>query len=469
MAKKESLEGMARHLGLSTAIALGVGTTVGSGIFTSVGEVAGTTGTPLLTILAFVLGGLLMIPQNLVYAEYASAYTEDGGQFVYFREAGWPFAAMFFIWSCWWATDPVGIATMTLTVANNIAYFTGWGPMAVRIVGCALIIFFTWLHMCHKRVGARWQDFITAFKIIPFLLLAFVGLFFMKRANFGVEIAGSAGAAGAIGTALIAGIASTTWSYDGMQTCVTMGGEIKDPKKNMPIALIGTVLVCTFLYVMLVTAAVGMTDINVLATADAPIATAFEAIMGRTSGTVAALLAVVVVTGSLSSLIMFQARGQMKAAQEGYWWRSWGKIDPRYDSPVVSMLWQSGFALILVWLTTIQDLLGIFTFICLVRNALLFVAWFPLQKKANYKPTFKAPGGAIMALLAIVPSAILAYGELQWNGLLDGSTPLFSWNPISAGILVIASALPFYYYFKKTNADIIEESERKRNELILGE
>lgn len=467
MAKNESLEGMARHLGLSTAIALGVGTTVGSGIFTSVGEVAGTTGTPWLTILAFVLGGLIMIPQNLVYAEYASAYTEDGGQFVYFREAGWPFAAMFFIWSCWWATDPVGIATMTLTVANNIAYFTGWGSMTVRIVGCALIIFFTWLHMCHKRVGARWQDFITAFKIIPFLLLAFVGLFFMKRANFGVEIAGSAGAAGNIVAALIAGVAATTWSYDGMQTCVTMGGEIKDPKKNMPIALIGTVGVCTFLYVMLVTAAVGMTDINILATADAPIATAFEAIMGKTSGTVAALLAVVVVTGSLSSLIMFQARGQMKAAQEGYWWRSWGKIDPRYDSPVVSMLWQSGFALILVWLTTIQDLLGIFTFICLVRNALLFVAWFPLQKKANYKPTFKAPGGALMAILAIVPSAILAWGEL--GGIVSGEVPLFSWNPISAGILVIASALPFYLYFKKANADIIEEAERKRNELILGE
>lgn len=467
MAKNESLEGMARHLGLSTAIALGVGTTVGSGIFTSVGEVAGTTGTPWLTILAFVLGGLIMIPQNLVYAEYASAYTEDGGQFVYFREAGWPFAAMFFIWSCWWATDPVGIATMTLTVANNIAYFTGWGPMTVRIVGCALIIFFTWLHMCHKRVGARWQDFITAFKIIPFLLLAFVGLFFMKRANFGVEIAGSAGAAGNIVAALIAGVAATTWSYDGMQTCVTMGGEIKDPKKNMPIALIGTVGVCTFLYVMLVTAAVGMTDINILATADAPIATAFEAIMGKTSGTVAALLAIVVVTGSLSSLIMFQARGQMKAAQEGYWWRSWGKIDPRYDSPVVSMLWQSGFALILVWLTTIQDLLGIFTFICLVRNALLFVAWFPLQKKANYKPTFKAPGGALMAILAIVPSAILAWGEL--GGIVSGEVPLFSWNPISAGILVIASALPFYLYFKKANADIIEEAERKRNELILGE
>lgn len=467
MAENETLEGMSRHLGLSTAIALGVGTTVGSGIFTSVGEVAGTTGTPLLTILAFVLGGLIMIPQNLVYAEYASAYTEDGGQFVYFREAGWSFPAMFFIWSCWWATDPVGIATMTLTVANNIAYFTGWSDMTVRIVGCVLIIFFTWLHMCHKHAGAKWQDFITAFKIIPFLILAVVGLFFLKGENFAAEVAGSAGATGNIAAALIAGVAATTWSYDGMQTCVTMGGEIKDPKKNMPIALIGTVLVCTLLYVLLVTAAVGMTDVNVLAGADAPIATAFEAIMGKTSGTVAALLAVVVVTGSLSSLIMFQARGEMKAAQEGYWWRSWGKIHPKYDSPVVSMLWQSGFALILVWLTTIQDLLGIFTFICLVRNALLFVAWFPLQKKENYKPSFKAPGGAIMALLAIVPSAILAWGEL--GGIVSGETPLFSWNPISAGLLVIASAVPFYFYFKKANADIIEESERRRNELILGE
>ena len=225
-------------------------------------------------------------------------------------------------------------------------------------------------------------------------------------------------------------------------------------------------LVCTLLYVLLVTAAVGMTDVNVLAGADAPIATAFEAIMGKTSGTVAALLAVVVVTGSLSSLIMFQARGEMKAAQEGYWWRSWGKIHPKYDSPVISMLWQSGFALVLVWLSTIQDLLGIFTFICLVRNALLFVAWFPLQKKENYKPSFRAPGGAIMAILAIVPSAILAWGEL--GGIVSGEVPLLSWDPISAGLLVIASALPFYFYFRKVNADIIEEAERRRNEAILG-
>lgn len=456
-------EGMERHLGLSTAIALGVGTTIGSGIFTSVGAVAGSAGTPLLTILAFLLGGLIMIPQNLVYAEYSTAYSEDGGQFVYFREAGWPFMAMFFIWSCWWATDPVGIAIMALTVANYLAFFTGWSSVVVSIVACLLIIFFTWLHMCHKHQGAAWQNFITAFKVIPFLLLVLVGLFFINGGNFdAAPVASSPASTGGIGAALIAGVAATTWSYDGMQTCVTMGGEVKNPKRNMPIALIGTVFVVTLLYVLLSVSAVGLVDIDTLAAADAPVAEAFSMIpvIGTQAGNIAAILAVVVVTGSLSSLIMFQARGEMKAAQEGYWWRSWGKINPKYDSPVISMLWQSGFALILVWATSIQDLLGIFTFICLLRNALLFCAWFPLRKKESYKPTFKAPGGPPMAILAIVPSLVLMFGEL--GGIISGEVPLFSFNPISAGILIVISAAPFYLRWRRVNADIIKEAEERR-------
>lgn len=445
-----------RHLGLTTAIALGVGTTIGSGIFTSVGGVAGAAGTPILTILAFLIGGLIMIPQNLIYCEYSTAYTEDGGQVVYFREAGWNFMSMFFAWSCFWATDPVGIATMTLTVANYMAYFTGWTDLTVHIVGCVLIVFFTWLHMCHKKAGAKWQDFITAAKFVPFLLLVIVGMFFINGGNFGhtVDVEAGATAAASPILALISGIAATTWSFDGMQTSVSMGGEIKNPEKNMPIALISTVIVVTLLYTGLAIAAVGLVDINTLAASDAPVADAFAAIpaIGQHAGTIAAVLAVVVVIGSLSSLIMFQARMEMKAAQEGFWWRSWGKIDPKYDSPVVSMLWQSGFALVLVWFSSIQQLLGLFTLICLLRNALLFCAWFKLRKMPSYKPTWKAPGGAIMAILAIVPSLILMVSTF-----FDAPG-----ESVIAGALAIISAIPFYFHWKKVNADIIEQASAAR-------
>lgn len=444
-----------RHLGLTTAIALGVGTTIGSGIFTSVGGVAGAAGTPILTILAFLIGGIIMIPQNLIYCEYSTAYTEDGGQVVYFREAGWHFLSMFFAWSCFWTTDPVGIATMTLTVANYMAYFTGWDSFTVHIVGCILIVFFTWLHMCHKKAGAKWQDFITAAKFAPFLLLVIVGLFFINGGNFGHEVSADAATVAASPIlALISGIAATTWSYDGMQTSVSMGGEIKNPEKNMPIALISTVIVVTLLYTGLATAAVGLVDINSLAGSDAPVAEAFAAIpaIGHHAGTVAAILAVIVVIGSLSSLIMFQARMEMKAAEEGFWWRSWAKIDPKYNTPVVSMLWQSGFALVLVWFSSIQQLLGLFTLICLLRNALLFCAWFKLRKMPSYKPTWKAPGGSIMAILAIVPSLILMVSTF-----FDAPG-----ESVIAGVIAVASAVPFYFHWKKVNADIIERRTAER-------
>lgn len=442
---------LTRRLGLMSAIVLGVGTTVGSGIFTSVGGVAGTAGTAVMTILSFLIGGLIMIPQNLCYTELMTAYPEDGLFIVYFREAGWNFLSFFGGWSCFWATDPVGIAIMALTVSNYLAYFTGWHTATIRAVAIAMIIGFTLLHMIKMDAGAKFQNVITSIKIVPFILLVIVGLFCVTGGNY------SAPAVDGVNPgvmSLLLGIAATTWSYDGMQTCGTMAGEIKNPHKNLPIALIGTVLLVTLLYTGLSTACVGLTDVSTLATSGAPVATAFENVpfIGKASGTIAAILAVIVVTGSLSSLIMFQARVEYKCATEGFWWKSWGKVHPVWKTPYVSMLWQSGFAIILVFATTLQTLLGYFTLICLIRNALCFCTWFKVRKKSNYHPTWKMPGGVAMAILAIVPTAILVV-----TTFIDA--PLFS---TIAAVLAIGTAIPFYFYFKKANADIIAQKKAER-------
>ena len=442
---------LTRRLGLATAIALGVGTTVGSGIFSSVGGVAGTAGTPLLTILAFLIGGLIMIPQNLCYTELMTAYPEDGLFIVYFREAGWNFLSFFGGWSCFWATDPVGIAIMSLTVSNYMAYFTGWAPGVISAVAVGLIVVFTLLHMIKMDAGAKFQNIITSVKIVPFIVLVIIGLFCIKGSNYAV--APVAGVSPGV-MSLILGIAATTWSYDGMQTCGTMAGEIKNPDKNLPIALIGTVILVTLLYTGLSTACVGLCDVSILAASDAPVATAFENIplIGKSAGTIAAILAVIVVTGSLSSLIMFQARVEYKAATEGFWWRSWAKVHPVWQTPYVSMLWQSAFAIVLVFMTSLQTLLGYFTLICLIRNALTFCTWFKVRHKDNYHPTWKMPGGALMAILAIVPTVILIV-----TTFIDA--PLFG---TIAAVLAIGSAVPFYFYFKKANADIIAANEAAR-------
>lgn len=456
--------GMGRRLGLMSAIVLGVGTTVGSGIFTSVGNVAGTAGTPILTIIAFLIGGLIMIPQNLCYTELISAYPEDGLFVVYFREAKWNFLAFFGSWSCFVATDPIGIAIMALTVVNYLSYFIpqlqGEGIISgAKIVAVILIVVFTMLHMMRMETGAKFQNIITSIKIVPFFLLALFGVLVVITSGNAQYASGTVEGVNPGLVSLMLGIAATTWSYDGMQTAGTMGGEIKNPHRNIPIAMISTVLLVTLLYTLLSTAATGLAPVSELAASSAPIAVAFEhTALGKTSGTIAAILAVIVVTGSLSSLIMFQARMQYKAASEGMWWRSWGKVHPDWKTPYVSMLWQSGVAIILVFASTLETLLGYFTLICLIRNILTFCTWFKVRHNDNYHPEWRMPGGAIMALLAIVPTTILVV-----TTFLDA--PLFG---TIAAFIAIGSGYPVYRYFLKANKDIIEANRLAREEQSMS-
>lgn len=123
MTQEKQKAELQRKLGLGAVIALGVGTTVGSGIFSSLGEVAAAAGSSLFLVLAFLIGGILQIPANFCYAELASAYPEDGGQYVYFREAGSRPLAFLCGWISFWATDPPSISIMALAIANYMAFF----------------------------------------------------------------------------------------------------------------------------------------------------------------------------------------------------------------------------------------------------------------------------------------------------------------------------------------------------------
>lgn len=118
----ENKNELARKLGLGAVIALGVGTTVGSGIFSSLSEVANAAGSSLFLVLAYIIGGLLQIPSNFVYSELASAYPEDGGQYVYFREAGSrPLA--FLCGGSAFGQRPPSISIMALAIVNYLAFF----------------------------------------------------------------------------------------------------------------------------------------------------------------------------------------------------------------------------------------------------------------------------------------------------------------------------------------------------------
>lgn len=434
---------MKRKLGLGAAVAISVGTTVGSGIFSSVGEVAGAGGAAIITILAFLIGGLINIPANLVYAELATAYPEDGGQYIYFREAGSRPLAFFTGWISFWATDPPSISIMALAIGNYLAFFTGFSGITVKIVSTLLVIIFMMVHLRSVEGGGKFQSFITAFKILPFAILIGIGLFYI---DFGL-ITKPAEVGAPIGLlALFSAISATTWSYDGMGAVCYMAGEIKDPKKTMPKALILSVLVITILYVALTVVITGLLPIADLASSDAPVADAAAQIpfIGSAASTIIAIMAIVVITGSLSSCIMYQPRIEYAMARDGLFFKSFAKVHPKWETPYFSILIQCAVAIILIFASNIADLLGYFTLVALVKNFLTFGTVFVLRKKKEYNPLWKMPAWRLMAILAMFTTFILIASTFMWAPI----------KGIIAGIIIVATGSPAYYYWEKKNKAI---------------
>ena len=161
----ESTKDLGRKLGLSAVIALGVGTTVGSGIFSSLSEVGAAAGSSLFMVLAFIIGGLLQIPSNFCYAELASAFPEDGGQYVYFREAGSRPLAFLCGWISFWATDPPSISIMALAIVNYLAVFVPIHGLLLKCVAVLFVLFFIFGHKRRVVCGGTFQKNINAMKI----------------------------------------------------------------------------------------------------------------------------------------------------------------------------------------------------------------------------------------------------------------------------------------------------------------
>ena len=434
-----SNENLKRKLGLGAATALAVGTTIGSGIFSSIGEVANACGSPLFVILSFLIGGIINIPANLCYAELATAYPEDGGQYVYFREAGYKPLAFLCGWISFLATDPPSISIMAIAIANYLSYFIPVSGLWLKFVATALVIIFMILHLRSVESGGKFQSFITAFKILPFAFLIGLGFFYINKDNMSSSANIATTSSGIL--ALLAGISATTWSFDGMAAVCYMTGEIKEPKKNMPRALIISVLLITILYVLLSTVIVGLLPISDIINSNAPVAEAASKIpfIGSSSGTLVAIMAIIVIIGSMSSCIMFQPRIEYAMAKDGLFFKSFAKVHPKWETPYFSILIQCAIAIILIFATSLSNLLGYFTLVALLKNFMTFGTIFVLRRKKDYNPLWRMPCGYLMASIAMF-----------MTGTLIVST--FIWAPVAGLIcsgIAVGTGLPVYYYWKK--------------------
>ncbi len=445
-----STKELGRKLGLGAALAIAVGTTVGSGIFSSVGAVAGAAGSPFMTILAFIIGGIIIIPQMMVYAELSTAYPVDGADYIYLKNAGSRPLAFLSGWATFWANDPVSISIMALAISNYLRYLVPISDLAGRLVATVAVLIFMYMHLRSVHVGGNFQTLITAAKIIPFALVIGVGLFFLK----GDYLAAAPLMGAPVGlAALLAGISATSWSYTGTSAVTYMTGEIKNPGKTMPRALIGGILIVLALYTLLALVISGLMPFDQLIASTAPISDAISnlPIFGGIAGVFVAITGIIVILGSLSSCIMYQPRLEYAMAKDGLFFKIFGHVNEKYETPDYSIIIQCVLGIILIFVSSLNDLLGYFTLVLLIKNILTYGSIIWNRKRPDYNPVWRTPLWQLMTFIAIASCMILVWST-------------FLWAPIPgliAAIIVVVTGLPAYYYWEKQNKKNAAAAETK--------
>ncbi|MFS0763320.1 amino acid permease [Peribacillus phoenicis] len=428
---------LTRKLGFWSALAIAVGTTIGSGIFVSSGDVARAAGTPSISILAWIIGGVIAIPQVMVLAELSTAYPQNGSGYVYLNKAGWRPLAFLYGWATFWALDPPSISIMALAIVSYLAtFFPFFSGVAGKLLGIAIILLITSIHYRSVKEGGLFQVIITAIKIIPFLIVIVLGIMYMNPENFAYTPG-----PGAQKSSLIGGVSATTWAYTGMAAICFMAGEFKNPGKILPRALISSVFIVLALYTLLAICVIGLMPFEELINSNAAVSEAVKYIPGLSdiASSFVAITAIIVILGSLSSCIMFQPRLEYAMAKDGLFFQRFAKVHPKYETPSFSIIVQVTYACILVCFSNLTVLLGYFTLIQLVINIMDFAAVYKCRKRDDYNPIYRMPMWRLTTVLAILGASWLAWGT-------------FTWAPIQgviAAMIVIATGLPVYYYWER--------------------
>ncbi|MED3836253.1 amino acid permease [Peribacillus frigoritolerans] len=428
---------LTRKLGFWSALAIAVGTTIGSGIFVSSGDVAKAAGTPSISILAWIIGGVIAIPQVMVLAELSTAYPQNGSGYVYLNKAGWRPLAFLYGWATFWALDPPSISIMALAIVSYLAtFFPFFSGVAGKLLGIAIILLITSIHYRSVKEGGLFQVIITAIKIIPFLIVIVLGIMYMNPDNFAYTPG-----PGPQNSSLIGGVSATTWAYTGMAAICFMAGEFKNPGKILPRALISSVFIVLALYTLLAVCVIGLMPFDELINSNAAVSEAVKYIPGLSdiASSFVAITAIIVILGSLSSCIMFQPRLEYAMAKDGLFFQRFARVHPKYETPSFSIIVQVTYACILVCFSNLTVLLGYFTLIQLVINILDFAAVYKCRKRDDYNPIYRMPMWRLTTVLAILGASWLAWGT-------------FTWAPIQgviAALIVIVTGLPVYYYWER--------------------
>ncbi|HEY7726837.1 MAG TPA: amino acid permease [Candidatus Eisenbacteria bacterium] len=442
-ATEESLH-LRRQIGLYAATAITVGSIIGSGIFRSPHSVAQEIQSVPVTLLAWILGGLLSLTGSLVLAEMAVTHPRTGGLYVFIREGFGDRLGFVFGWASLWVIKPTVIASITSVFATYFCEAMGWPKGAALSSGIAAIAVLTYINWLGVRAGAGTQSLLSTLKVAGILLLC-AAAFALPHAPPaapalapGAAPASTAAAAKPFFAGFAVAMISILFAYDGWTDSTYVGGEVVNPKRNFPIAILGGTLLVVAVYVLTNLAYFAVLSPAEVASFPAVGSEAMRRVLGEWGSRALAVLVAVSTFGCISSSILTGPRVTLAMAADGLFWRRAAHVNERRGTPDVA-LWLQG-VLSVIWLACargFEDVSGWFVTTSWVFYGLTIAAlWVQRRRETRGElpaPEYRTPLHPLPGILFILVTAALIASDLSASG----------WRA-TAGLIVAAVGFPVY-------------------------
>jgi len=350
------LPDLPRVLGAKQSMAIVVGTIIGSGIFLIPSEMMRDTGSSWLVYLAWMTGGVLSLFGAMTYAELGAMMPYVGGEYVYLRGAYGDTSAFLYMWTWFAVAKPGSIAASAIGLARTLEFFPAFHWLGNPVAGTPFhgsqlfAIVVTWLITGLNYLGIRragnFQFVFTVLKVI-LILIVVVFCFFSASgtwSNFSTTLSGAAGGFNGFMLALIA----TLWAYDGWNDLSMVSGEVRNPERNVPLALIGGLIVVGILFMATNAGIQYVLPAASVAASPQPAVSALAAAAGTGGAKLVAVAMCLSIVVSLNGTTMSGARIPFAAARDGMFFRWFAHVHPRFRSPSTSLIAQGLLATVLL-------------------------------------------------------------------------------------------------------------------------
>ncbi|WP_297439060.1 APC family permease [uncultured Clostridium sp.] len=424
------------------ALSTVIGLVIGSGVFFKPQAIfSATGGAPGLGILAWVLGGIITIAAGLTATEISAAFPETGGMMIYMREIYGKKLSYLTAWMQTILYFPAVIAALAILFSEQACQILGMPELKIPIA-VGIILFLVLLNLIGSKTSGIVQIVSTIGKLIPIILIIVVGFFKHERTQnlFTPMIGPHLSFTSVLGQILVAAL----FAYDGWIYVGNIAGEMKNPSKDLPRAIIGGLMIVMAVYIAINVAFIMVIPANEIASSATPASLVAQKLFGNAGGKLIDIGILVSIFGTLNSYTLTAPRVPFALAKTGYLPFSGFFSKLNKANVPANATWLISILGILYALSGKFNLLSNLTiFTIWIFYMLIFIGVFKLRKtRPDLHRPYKVIGYPVIPIIALLGGLFVVVNQLFMSGLQSSIIAL-------SGVVITLIGFPIYFYMDK--------------------